>query len=231
MSAAARTWKLWREAPFPLAAGGLVEFSANASATIPVNQSNEVRNELAGGLCIDRQRDCSLHSGTLMRTDTIAACKRFRRTAALLLLVALAPAMLLALFHDERHGWRNELFQMEDTWRDALLHGNIPTLSSLLADDYMAITANGMLQSKEQTVAQLRGGVMRFRSLVISDRKVRFYGSTAVVTSRAQVVGTTAEGDVSGNYRYTHVWAREGKGPWRIVSFEASRIRQPHGHK
>jgi len=40
--------------------------------------------------------------------------------------------------------------------------------------------------------------------------------------------GTNAEGkDVGGSYRYTRVYIRDEQGRWKIVSFEASRIREP----
>ena len=100
-------------------------------------------------------------------------------------------------------------------------------MDALLADDYMAITANGTLQSKEQTLANLRAAQRILRSIEISDRKVRFYGTTALVTSRAEVSGTNAGGDISGSYRYTRVYVRDAQGKWKIVSFEASRIREP----
>jgi ketosteroid isomerase-like protein len=52
-----------------------------------------------------------------------------------------------------------------------------------------------------------------------------------VVTSTAQVQGTTADGDVSGSYRYTRVYVRDARGEWKIVSFEASRILDSSEHK
>ena len=70
-----------------------------------------------------------------------------------------------------------------------------------------------------------------FHSLDITDRKVRFYGTTAVVTSLANIQATTPEGKVTGNYRYTHVYVRDAQGDWKIVSFEASRVREPGPHK
>jgi ketosteroid isomerase-like protein len=79
-------------------------------------------------------------------------------------------------------------------------------------------------------LANLRSGQTHITTLDISDRKVRFYGTTALVTSLAEVQGTTADGDLSGNYRYTHVYARDPQGAWKIVSFEASRIREPGEH-
>lgn len=130
----------------------------------------------------------------------------------------------------ERHEIRHQIDQLEDKWRQAILHRNVDALSALLADDYTAITANGTLQSKQQTLENLRAGAVRFSSMELSDRKVRFYGHTALVTSKAQVTGTTPEGNVSGNYRYTRVYVRDSRGNWRIVSFEVSPIRGPGGH-
>lgn len=129
----------------------------------------------------------------------------------------------------ERHESRHEIDQLEETWKDAIIHRNVQVLSSLLADDYIAITANGMLQSKDQTLENMKDGTLRFTSIMFSDRKVRFYGQTALVTSRAEVRGTTPEGDLSGSYRYTRVYVRDSHGGWKIVSFEASRIREGGG--
>lgn len=131
----------------------------------------------------------------------------------------------------ERHESRHEIDQLEQNWKDALMARNASTMESLLADDYIAITPNGTLQSKDQTLANLRSGGVQIKSLEFSDRKVRFYGQTALVTSRAEVNGTNPEGDFSGAYRYTRVYVRDSQGKWKIVSFEASRIREADEHK
>lgn len=131
----------------------------------------------------------------------------------------------------ERHEVRHEIDQLEDTWRDAILHRNATAMDNLLADDYIAITSNGTLQSKEQTLASLRSGKLHFTSIAFTDRKVRFYGQTALVTSRADVSGATPDGDISGSYRYTRVYVKDDHGAWKIVSFETSRIRSPEDRK
>ena len=164
---------------------------------------------------------------------------RRRRQYALALLpvvAALALTPCAALQHNgmprtQRHESHHEIFQLEEEWRTAMLKADIPAMDSLLADDYMAITPNGTLQSKEQALANLRTGATHFTALEISDRKVRFYGTTALVTSRADASGTTAGGDFSGSYRYTRVYVRNAEGKWKIVSFEASRIRLPGERK
>ena len=104
-------------------------------------------------------------------------------------------------------------------------------MDALLADDYMAITPSGTLVTKDQTLANMRSGAMHFNSLEFTDRRVRFYGDTAVVTSRANVIGAMPEGALSGSYRYTRVYVRNEQGLWKIVSFEASRIRKRGQHK
>jgi ketosteroid isomerase-like protein len=95
----------------------------------------------------------------------------------------------------------------------------------------MAITPTGTLQTKEQTLDSVRSGRVRFATLEFSDRKVRFYGTTALVTSRADVTATTPEGHLSGSYRYVRVYVRDGRGMWKVVSFEANRIRDPDERK
>ncbi len=131
----------------------------------------------------------------------------------------------------QRHEIRHEIDQLEEQWRSAVLKGNTAALDAMLAEGYMAVTASGTLQTKEQTLANLRSGRVRFTALDISDRRVRFYGTTALVTSLAAVQATTPEGTISGSYRYTRVYVRNPQGAWKIVSFEASKIHNPGEHK
>ncbi len=132
-----------------------------------------------------------------------------------------------AMAQVQKHEAHHEIDQLEDQWRDALLTSNTKELGSLLADDYMGITPSGTLQTKDETLEGLRNGRVHFTLLDLTDRRVRFYGTTAVVTSLANVEGATADGQLMGKYRYTRVYARDPQGQWKIVSFEASRVREP----
>lgn len=148
--------------------------------------------------------------------------------ASLLLLAAAASAQQRpAMPKGQKHESRHEIDQLEDKWRQAILRSDTAAMQNLLADDYLAITSSGTLQTKDQTLDNLRAGRVHFTTLDITDRKVRFYGATALVTSVADVQGTTADGEVSGSYRYTRVYVRDPQGAWKVVSFEVSRIREP----
>jgi ketosteroid isomerase-like protein len=138
---------------------------------------------------------------------------------------AFAPRLYAGMPRAQKHESRREIDQLEEAWRNAVLKVNTAAMDSLLADDYLGITPNGTLQTKEQALALMRSGQVRFTSLELSDRKVRIYGATALVTSRAEVSGTTSAGELSGSFLYTRVYVRDERGTWKVVSFEASRIR------
>lgn len=165
-------------------------------------------------------------------------CRRFRGlspqwavAAVLALAIGAAPLFAGGLSLAQKHESRHEIDQLEDAWRTAVLTGDVKTMDSLLADDYMAITPNGTLQSRDEALQILRSGHLHFASITVSDRKVRFYGTTAVVTSLARVQASTPDGPITGNFRYTRVYVRNPQGAWKIVSFESSRVRPPRSHR
>jgi ketosteroid isomerase-like protein len=77
----------------------------------------------------------------------------------------------------------------------------------------------------------MRSGQRHITAIEVSDSKVRFYGTTALVTSFAHVTGINADGEAIGDFRYTHVYARNVQGKWKMVSSESSRIREPGARK
>lgn len=142
-------------------------------------------------------------------------------------LAALASAQNKSPKRDGRH----QIDQLEEIWRDAVLKSDIKAMNNLLADDFMSITPYGTLQTRDQLLENMRTGRTRLTALNISDRKVRFYGKTAVVTSIAFMSGNNTDGELNGNFRYTRVYVKNQNGEWKIVSFEASRIHKAQAHR
>lgn len=186
---------------------------------------------------IDPRGLAQIASDTMMNAATISLCEPLNRRGARAwalfavlgtLCLLCCPAYLYGGMHRvQKHERRQEIYKLEDAWQNAVLKSNVAAMDSLLADDYTAITPNGILLSKEQTLANLRIGTAQIRAVHTTDRKVRFYGKTALLTCRAEVSGTSAGQDISGSYRYTHVYVQDAQGQWKIVSFEASRIHSP----
>ena len=61
----------------------------------------------------------------------------------------------------------------------------------------------------------------------LTDVKVKLIGTTAVVTSLADVDGTNEGAPMHGTYRYTRVYSRLPSGNWKITNFEATRVGPP----
>ena len=163
-----------------------------------------------------------------------------RRVVRTFVFLSIAGALALAVCaaqpnsgmpRAQKHESRHEIDQLEEVWRDAVLKGNAAAMDPLMAADYIAITPNGTMQTREDTLANLRSGAVHLTDIEITDRRVRFYGNTALVTCRADVTGTTPGGEISGGYRYTRVYVRDAQGKWKILSFEASKIREPGERK
>jgi ketosteroid isomerase-like protein len=127
--------------------------------------------------------------------------------------------------HESVH---KEIEGLELDWRQAQLSNNVTEVDRLLADDYLGINANGTLETKADELTRRRSGSFHITQLDLSDIKVRIYGDTAVVTSKADVIGKNGDRDISGRYRYTRVYSNRD-GQWRIVSFEASRVSNEEG--
>lgn len=165
-------------------------------------------------------------SGTQMPAKAYGSRASQRTMACLMLAAALCLVLAnpaWAMPRHESHAIHKEIESLEMQWRDAVVGNNVSQMDHLLADDYIGISANGTVETKTQELAQRRAGTVRIQSLDLSDLKVRVYGDTAVVTSRAELTGVNGQSDISGNYRYTRVYNKR-LGQWKIVSFEASRI-------
>jgi ketosteroid isomerase-like protein len=143
-----------------------------------------------------------------------------------LILLSACATQARAFFphHENAH---KEIEGLEMDWRQAQLSNNLSEVDRLLADDYLGISANGTLETKADELTRRRSGSLHITQLDLSDIKVRIYGDTAVVTSKADLVGKNGDRDISGRFRYTRVYSNR-MGQWRIVSFEASRISPSH---
>ncbi len=124
----------------------------------------------------------------------------------------------------QRHHLRHAILALEQQWRAALLRQDVTALSSLLNPDYVGINANGALQTRDDTLTALQSGSLHITQLTLSDQKVRIFRQTAVVTSVAELHGTSDHASLDGRYRYTHVYVHTPDGHWTIASFEASRV-------
>jgi ketosteroid isomerase-like protein len=99
----------------------------------------------------------------------------------------------------------------------AIAAGDLGTYDRIVADDYVAYTTSGDLQTKPQIMASYRTGTRKYFGLAITDVTVRVFGDTAILVART--AGTRIEDGgarVPNLVRYFRVFTKRN-GQWRAV--------------
>jgi ketosteroid isomerase-like protein len=130
--------------------------------------------------------------------------------------------------HPKRNDqYKRQVEKLEEVWRNAQLTGDVDAMDKLLSDDYVGITMNGQMVTKAQQLDRMRNRNLIVTTISLEDVKVKLIGTTAVVTSLAQVEGSSDGIPMHGTYRYTRVYTRLPSGSWKITNFEATRVGPP----
>jgi len=153
------------------------------------------------------------------------------RSCCLLLLVPLlalgSPTTAEAQHHVPKLA-REQIESLEEQWKDATLAGDAAAMDKLLSDDYVGISWTGQVNTKAMQLDRIRNRALVVQHMTLSDIKIKVVGPVAIVTSRAQVQGTSETGEIDGDFRYTRVYQRLPTGAWKITNFEATRV-PPNG--
>lgn len=140
---------------------------------------------------------------------------------------ALAAGVALAAGphpHSHKRVFKQEIVALEDQWRVAQLADDVATMDKLLAPDYLGISMNGQINDKDQQLDRMRNRTLMLSSIALSDVKIKLVGPVAIVTSLAQVEGTSDGVVIHGMYRYTRIYRRYPDGTWKITNFEVTPI-------
>lgn len=117
-----------------------------------------------------------------------------------------------------------QITELSDQGKDAALKNDTSWVEKNAADDYAAILGNGAMVSKAEVVQMRQSGDVKYESIDVSDRKVRSYGNTAVMNGTATIKGTLKGNDISGTYRITQVWVKQGGG-WKLVNMQSTKVQ------
>jgi ketosteroid isomerase-like protein len=111
--------------------------------------------------------------------------------------------------------------RLEAVWNGAHLRSDAPALDHLWADELVAIVPKMTPLPKQDALAFLRSGRMKFLRYESSDLAVRVYGDAAVATGRLLRSRELGGQTLQDNWRFTKVYIRRA-GQWRVVAFHAS---------
>jgi len=123
-------------------------------------------------------------------------------------------------------GAEQALVKIENDILAALLKRDVEAFGKYFADDAVLTTPGGDLQTKAEVLADVKSGALVLQSSTISDMKVKVHGDTAVVTYITTDKGTYKGQDISGRFRWTDVFVRQG-GTWRLLAGHGTPIQAP----
>lgn len=125
---------------------------------------------------------------------------------------------------DEPSPDEKELNKLMDDYTAALTKNSADEAGKFLASDYVRVGPDGSMATKDEHLAGVRAGDLKYQAIETSDRKWRFmgFGNVAIVTSKLMLKANNKGNDVSGNYRLTTVLRRAGVDRWVIVSTQIS---------
>ena len=111
-----------------------------------------------------------------------------------------------------------EVRQMIEKYRTALLQRDLAALEKIWADDYVFVNASGEVLTKAQRLANAKSGATTLDSINEEEKiSVRVYQNSAVATSRVTIKGKYSGQPTGGQYRSMHVWVKGPEG-WQLVA-------------
>jgi ketosteroid isomerase-like protein len=135
-------------------------------------------------------------------------------------LIALASLALLALniaAAQTLNAASSRILALEDKWNTAYKRGDIATMESLLATDFIITLEDGTTFSKSGYIAHNGDTTVHIDITEMSGLNVRMHGNTAVVTGAYHEKGTSRGKPYDFRDRFTDVWMNVN-GKWQVIA-------------
>jgi ketosteroid isomerase-like protein len=111
--------------------------------------------------------------------------------------------------------------QLDVEYQKAVEQNDTRTMARILADDFVLVVGNGSTFTKNDLLKDAASGNTRYEHQVDSDRTVRVWGDTAVVTAKLWLKGLEDGRQVDYHLWFSDVYVRRAKG-WTYVFGQAS---------
>jgi len=121
-----------------------------------------------------------------------------------------------------------EVRQMIEQYRTALMKGDTAALERIWADDYTFINASGAVVNKAERLANLKSGATNLGTIEMApDMKIRVYGGdVAVAINRVTLKGQYSGKATSGQFQSSIVFAKMPTG-WKLVCNQITPVTSP----
>jgi ketosteroid isomerase-like protein len=144
------------------------------------------------------------------------------------LVLGLASVGLTA-FAASRGDDQKTLAKLDTDYQRAVEQNDTKTMARILADDFILVLGDGTVYTKDDLLKDAASGNTKYEHQVDSDRTVRVWGDTAVVTAKLWVKGLEDGKQVDYYQWFSDTYVRKPTG-WSYVFGQAS-LALPKGLK
>jgi uncharacterized protein (TIGR02246 family) len=109
-----------------------------------------------------------------------------------------------------------EIREIQQSWAQVAVTGDPTVIETIFADDFQGIAPDGTSYGKRDFIEDVKANPLGFKSIVLDEMKVRFFGNVAVAQGRETF--TKQDGE-RGRFAWTDVFERR-KGKWVVVAAE-----------
>jgi len=109
-----------------------------------------------------------------------------------------------------------DIREIEQSWAQVAVTGDPTVIETIFADDFQGIAPDGTSYGKRDFIEDTKANPLGFKSIVLDEMKVRFFGNVAVAQGRETFMKADGE---KGRFVWTDVLERR-KGKWVLVAAE-----------
>lgn len=113
------------------------------------------------------------------------------------------------------------LAKLDTDYQKAVEQNDTKTMARILADDFILVSGDGTVSTKDDLLKDAASGNTRYQRQVDSDRTVRVWGDTAVVTAKLWAKGLEDGKQVDYYLWFSDTYVRKPTG-WSYVFGQAS---------
>jgi ketosteroid isomerase-like protein len=142
------------------------------------------------------------------------------------LLAVLSLASVPAAPSQRARSDQENLIQLEHEWDDAFHNRDVAFIERLLADEFIAVYADGTRGDKAEELRRAAAFDQQIESSTLDEFTVKVYGDVAVVWMTQHLVGPSQGRRLELAFRYTDVFVlRDGR--WQCVASQSTRVGAP----
>ena len=114
-----------------------------------------------------------------------------------------------------------DILALEEERFAAMIARDFPRLQLLVHDELMNTHSSGVVDGKATWLDSMKSGRVKYKKAQCTERKVRKYGDTALITGRAQI-----EAEIGGQPKtlkllFLNAWTKTPQG-WKFVAWQST---------